>query len=62
MGFSVGSASACNVENLSSIPGWEGLGRSLGDRNGHPLQYSCLGNLTDGGAWWMGFKEQDMPE
>ena len=27
------------------------LGRSLGERNGNPLQYSCLGNLTDRGAW-----------
>ena len=32
-----------------SIPG---LGRSPGEGNGNPLQYSCLGNPRDGGAWW----------
>ena len=29
-----------------------GLGRSLGEGNGNPLQYSCLGNPMDRGAWW----------
>ena len=29
-----------------------GLGRCLGEGNGNPLQYSCLENPTDGGAWW----------
>ena len=29
-----------------------GLGRSPGGRNGNLLQYSCLGNLMDRGAWW----------
>ena len=43
-----GKASACNVGDLGSIPG---LGRSLGEGNGNPLQYSCLENPTDGGAW-----------
>ena len=33
----------------SSIPG---LGRSPGEEDGNPLQYSCLGNLMDRGAWW----------
>jgi len=28
------------------------LGRSSGEGNGHPLQYSCLGNPMDRGAWW----------
>ena len=42
-------ASACNVGDLGSI---SGLGRSPGERNGNPLQYSCLENPTDGGAWW----------
>ena len=28
------------------------LGRSPGERNGNPLQYSCLGNSMDSGAWW----------
>ena len=35
--------------DLGSIPG---SGRSLGEGNGNPLQYSCLGNPTDRGAWW----------
>ena len=42
-------ASACNVGDLSSI---RGLGRSPGEGNGNPLQYSCLKNPMDGGAWW----------
>jgi len=29
-----------------------GLGRSLGDGNGYQLQYSCLENSVDRGAWW----------
>ena len=41
-------ASACNVGDLSSIPG---SGRSLGEGNGNPLQYSCLENPLDRGAW-----------
>ena len=52
MGFSGGSdgkASACNVGDLGPIPG---LGRSTGEGNGNPLQYSCLENPLDGGAWW----------
>ena len=33
--------------------GWIlGLGRPLGGGNGNPLKHSCLGNLTDRGAWW----------
>ena len=51
-GFPGGSevkASACNVGDLGSI---RGLGRSPGEGNGNPLQYSCLVNPTDGGAWW----------
>ena len=39
---------AYNVEDPGSIPG---LGRSLGDRNRNPFQYSCLENPMDGGAW-----------
>ena len=47
-GGSDGKASACNVEDLGSIPG---LGRFPGEGNGNPLQYSCLDNSMDGGAW-----------
>ena len=42
-------ASACNAGEQGSIPG---LGRSPGEGNGNPLQYSCLVNPMDGGAWW----------
>ena len=41
-------ASASNVGDLGSIPG---SGRSPGEGNGKPLQYSCLENPMDGGAW-----------
>ena len=40
--------SACNSGDLSLIPG---SGRSPGEGNGNPLQYSCLENPTNGGAW-----------
>ena len=43
-----GKESACNVEDLGSIPGW---GRSLGEGNGNPFQYSCLKNHMDRGTW-----------
>ena len=42
-------ASACNAGDPGLIPG---SGRSPGEGNGNPLQYSCLGNPMDGGAWW----------
>ena len=44
-----GKESACNVGDMGSIPG---LGRSPGERNGYPLQYSCPRNPMDRGAWW----------
>ena len=34
---------------MGSIPAW---GRYLGEENGNPLQYSCLGNPMERGAWW----------
>ena len=40
--------SACNAGELGAIPG---LRRSLGKGNGNPLQYSCLGNPMERGAW-----------
>ena len=48
-GGSDGKASAYNVGDPGSIPG---LGRSPGEGNGNLLQYSCLENPMDGGAWW----------
>ena len=40
--------SACNAEDLGSIPGW---GRSPREGNNNPLQSSCLENSMDRGAW-----------
>ena len=40
--------SVYNAGDSSSIPGW---GRYPGEGNGNPLQYSCLENPMDGGAW-----------
>ena len=48
LGSSNGKESACNEGDLGSIPG---LGRSPGEGNGNPLQYSCLEDPTDRGAW-----------
>ena len=38
-----------SAEDMDSVPG---LGRSPGEGNGNQLQYSCLGNPMDRGAWW----------
>ena len=43
-----GQESACKAGDLGSIPG---SGRSPGEENGNRLQYSCLENSMDGGAW-----------
>ena len=48
-GGSDGKASAYNARDLGSI---HGSGRSHGEGNGNPLQYSCLKNPMDGEAWW----------
>ena len=42
-------ANARDIRDVGSTPG---LGRSPAGGNGNPLQYSCLGNAMDGGAWW----------
>ena len=47
-GGSDGKEFACNAGNWGSIPGY---GRSTGEGNGNPLQYSCLKNSMDRGAW-----------
>ena len=52
MGFSGDSMvknAPANAGDLGSIP-W--FGRSLGEGNGNPLQYACLENPMDRGAWW----------
>ena len=51
MGFPGGSddkESACSIGNQGSIPG---LGRSPGEGDGYPLQYSCMENSMDREAW-----------
>ena len=48
-GSSDGKESACNAGDLGLIPGLE---RSPGEGNSNPLQYSCLENSMDRGAWW----------
>ena len=62
-GGSDGKESACNVEDLGLIPG---LGRSPGEEDGNPLQYSCLdnphGQRSLGDAVHGGHKESDMTE
>ena len=45
---SVSKESTCNARDLGSVPGF---GRSSGEGNGNPLQYSCLENPMDRGAW-----------
>ena len=47
-GGSDGKESACNAGDVGSVPG---LGRSPGEGDGNPLQYSCLENSMDTGAW-----------
>ena len=60
-GGSAGKEPSCNAADVGSIPG---SGRSPGEGSGNPLQYSCLGNPMDRGAWQAtihGFaKESDM--
>ena len=45
-----GKESACNAGDVGLIPG---LGQSLGEGKGNPLQCSCLGSPMDIGAWWV---------
>ena len=62
-GDSDGKESACNAEEPGLIPGLE---RSPGDRNGHPLQYSCLENSMNSRVWWAtvdgGHRDSDITE
>ena len=47
--MSIGKESAYNAGDTGSIPGW---GRSSGEGNSNPLQYSCLENPMEGEALW----------
>ena len=44
------STNAGDIRDVVSTPGW---GASPGEGNDYPLQYSCLGNIMDRGAWWV---------
>ena len=50
-GGAVVKESNCRVGGTGDMGSIPGLGRSPGERNGNPLQYSCLENSTDGGTW-----------
>ena len=55
-----GKDSTCNAGDAGDMGLTPGLGRSPGGGNGNPLQYPCLENPLDGGAWWVavcGFTE-----
>jgi len=55
MGFPGGTGgkeSTCNAEDLRDLGSIPGLKRSPGGGHGNPLQYSCLENPIDRGAWW----------
>ena len=49
---SVGKESTCSAGDTGDMGSIPGLRRSLGGGNGNPLQYSCLENPMDRGAWW----------
>ena len=50
--FSGGSDNKASVYNAGDPGSIPGSGRSPGEGNGNPLQYYCLENPMDGGAWW----------
>ena len=60
-----GKELTCNAGDTGDVGSIPGLGRSPGEGNGYPLQYSCLGNPMDRGPWWAtvsGIAESDMTE
>ena len=63
MSFPLGSVVKNSPANARDGPWIPGLGRCPGEENGNPLQYLCLQNLMDRGAWQAKVaKELDMPE
>ena len=53
MGFPGGSDGKVSVYNVGEPGSIPGSGRSPGEGNGTPLQYSCLENPMEGGTWWV---------
>jgi len=51
-GGTSGKESACQAGDARDVGYILGLGRSPGEVNGNPLQYFCLENPMDRGAWW----------
>ena len=49
---SAGKETTCNAGDTGDADSIPGLGRFPGGGNGNPLQYSCLKNSKDRGAWW----------
>ena len=63
MGFPgswVGKESACKAGDTRDAGSIPGLGRSPGEGNSYSLQYSCLGNSVDRGAWWAAVMESQI--
>ena len=52
LGFPCGSDGKESVYNTGDLGSVSGLERSPEEGNGYPLQYSCLENFMDRGAWW----------
>ena len=57
-----GKESSCNAGDTGITFLIPGLGRSPGGRNGNPLQYSCVKNPMDRGAWWATYSPQGCKE
>ena len=56
-GFPSGSDSKESAFHAGDLGSISGSGRPPGEGNGNPLQYSCLDNPMDGGAWWATVRE-----
>ena len=61
-GGASGKEFACNAENSGDVGLIPGSGRPPGGEHSSPLQYSCLENSMDRGAWWAAVQELDMTE
>ena len=53
LGGTGGKEATCQLGDIRDVCSIPGSGRSPGEEYGNPLQYSCLENPTDRGAWWL---------